>query len=103
MDEEKFRAPVTNERVAELLGVHHSMVSRLRSGERFPSVQLMTKIEEIFRWKMSAQAKVFATPGYARGFERAIAYLNEPRSQYFDSGANSDDDPWALHETEDGK
>lgn len=95
MDEEKFRAPMTNERVAELLGVHHSMVSRLRSGERFPSVPLMTKIESIFRWKMSAQAKVFATPGYARGFERAISHLCELQNSPTPSGA--------LHETEDAK
>lgn len=69
---EKFRSDMTNESVAELLGISHSMVSRMRSGDRFPSVRLMTRIEVTFGWKMSAQAKVFGTVRYADGFERAL-------------------------------
>jgi transcriptional regulator with XRE-family HTH domain len=65
----------TNQDVAEMLGISNSMASRLRSGDRRPSVALMRKIEAVYRWKMAAQAKAFGTPAYAEGLEQAIDHL----------------------------
>lgn len=70
--EEIKRASVTNERVAEDLGISHSMVSRIRSGHRFPSVALMRRITDVYRWKGDRQMRVFGTPRYAVEFEACL-------------------------------
>ena len=72
---------MTNEEVAQMLGISNSMASRLRSGDRNPSVKLMTRIEEITGWKMSYQAKVHGTPEYAAQFERALREGHHTRAR----------------------
>lgn len=67
-----MRANVTNQQVAKDLGISHSMVSRLRAGKRHPSVELMGRINSRLQWKFTAQMKVYGTPEYAAGFERAL-------------------------------
>ena len=67
------RAPVTNERVATDLGISESMVSRIRSGNRHPSVTTMKKITEVTRWKIQSQSNVWGTPAYAAKFEECLA------------------------------
>lgn len=39
---------MTNERFAELVGCHFTMASRLRNGNRLPSLSLMQSIHEAF-------------------------------------------------------
>lgn len=39
-------APLSNEEFGRRIGVTHSMASRIRSGDRLPSVKVMTKISE---------------------------------------------------------
>lgn len=73
MDAMSTRALVTNEQVAKDLGISHSMVSRLRSGDRHPSVNLMNRIKDLTRWKVESQMRLFATPQYAEKFEAVLA------------------------------
>lgn len=79
----EYRAPVTNERVAQDLGVTHSAVSRIRSGQRHPSVALMRKITDVYRWKGDRQMRLFATHAYSQEFEKVLG------SHYGDEAASA--------------
>jgi transcriptional regulator with XRE-family HTH domain len=60
---------VTNEKIGELIGLSYSAVSRLRRGERLPSIEVMVAIEKHFRWSVSDQVTVRTSQGplgYAR-------------------------------------
>lgn len=46
---------MTNQALGQLVGLSHSSVSRLRSGERGTSVAVMLKIEEVFGWDLRDQ------------------------------------------------
>lgn len=63
------RSSVTNQRVADDLGVTHSAVSRIRGGVRRPSLELMLKIAEVFNWPLEAQALAWSLGVYTVGFE----------------------------------
>lgn len=65
---------MTNAAVGELIGLTHAGVSRIRSGERLPSITVMQAIAEHFSWDLSAQAVTRAKGGkrYSEEFERAI-------------------------------
>lgn len=80
--EPPFRAPVTNEQVSKDLGISNSMVSRLRNGDRHPSVALMRRITEVYRWRGESQMGVFGGPAYARKFEEALSrhYSSQERT-----------------------
>lgn len=67
------RALVTNQRVAEDLGITHSAVSRIRSGDRLPSLQLVRKIEAVFGWPVSEQIEDLDPHRYAVAFEAVLA------------------------------
>lgn len=67
------RAPATNQKVADDLGITHSAVSRIRSGDRFPSVALMRNIETAYGWRLADQARLLGTQRYAIEFETWIA------------------------------
>ena len=64
---------VTNQKVADRLGINHSTVSRIRSGERHPSLNLMRKIEAEYDWDLMAQIRINGTVAYKREFERVLA------------------------------
>lgn len=51
------KATVTNEKVAQDLGLSHSMISRLRSGGRNPSFETMIAIERKLAWTVEAQIR----------------------------------------------
>ena len=68
------RAPITNEQIAQDLEISHSMVSRIRSGSRRPSLALMIKISAVYMWKVEAQTHDYERHQYAAGFERALQY-----------------------------
>lgn len=67
---------VTNVAVAEVLGVDHSTVSRIRSGQRYPSRELMRRISEKFNWKVVHQLDYLPDKGrnlrYAQEFEKKV-------------------------------
>ena len=77
MDAMAARTQVTNGRVAEDLGISESMVSRIRSGDRQPSTELMVKIREVYQWDVTYQAiacvQGTADQTYAHQFERVLA------------------------------
>lgn len=66
------RATVTNEQVAKDLGISHSMVSRIRSSDRHPSVPLMSAINRVYGWSFNAQMRVYGEPAYAATFEKIL-------------------------------
>lgn len=65
------RAQVTNEQVAKDLGITHSMVSRIRTGDREPSLRLIRTIEEVMGWPINDQA-VNLDHNYAKAFETVL-------------------------------
>lgn len=67
------RAQVTNQRVAEDLGLTHSAVSRIRSGDRLPSINLVRKIAAVLAWPVEDQIATLDPAEYAVGFEAILA------------------------------
>lgn len=66
------RPAVTNEAVGKALGLSHSMVSRIRSGDRMPSFDKMVKIAAVYGWSLEAQGEAHRLDQYASEFEKAI-------------------------------
>lgn len=66
----------TNTSVAARLGVNHSTVSRIRSGQRYPSRRLMRLIEETYGWKVAEQMALLPDAGrnrrYAIDFDKKV-------------------------------
>lgn len=62
----------TNEELAGLLGVSHATVSRIRSGDRLPSLQVMQKIREEFGWTLDEQTDARNAGNYAEHFCRTV-------------------------------
>ena len=67
------RALVTNQRVAEDLGITHSAVSRIRSNDREPSLNLMMRITALTGWGLNSQAMAIAAGNYGSMFESILA------------------------------
>jgi transcriptional regulator with XRE-family HTH domain len=65
-------AAITNREVGELLGMTHAGVSRLRSGDRLPSIDIMCEIEKHYQWNIDAQIKARRNGTYATEFEAAL-------------------------------
>ena len=63
----------TNQEVADKIGLSHSGVSRIRSGQRLPSFDAMRRIEAVYNWPLSAQATAREKGTYAQEFETAIS------------------------------
>ena len=42
-------APPTNHQIGEALGIDHTTVSRLRSGQRQPSIGLISKMTKVYQ------------------------------------------------------
>jgi len=57
---------LTNEQVGQLIGLSYSAVSRLRSGNRFPSLEVMYKIEAAFDWPIQDQLRARLVGGAAK-------------------------------------
>lgn len=66
------RPVVTNEAVAKRLGLTHSAISRIRSGDRMPSFHTMQVIEVEFGWSIADQSEARRLDQYASEFERVI-------------------------------
>lgn len=67
------RACVTNREVAELLGVTHSAISRIRSGDRMPSLDLMVEVSIKLNWAVEEQAYNRRLNTYRYEFEEVLA------------------------------
>lgn len=66
------RSPVTNQRVGEDLGVSHSMISRIRSGDRLPSLALVRRICNAYGWSIEDQVSSLDPEVYAAAFESIL-------------------------------
>lgn len=62
----------TNQDVAARIGLTHSGVSRIRTGDRLPSVPTMVRIQEAYGWSVQEQTEARARGTYADDFERAL-------------------------------
>lgn len=71
-----INGPLTNEQVADLIGLTHSAVSRLRSGSRQPSMKTMFTVEAAFDWPAADQIQVIALSKTAWS-EKFESVLNE--------------------------
>jgi len=65
-------AAVTNVDVGAAIGLAHSTVSRIRSGERVPSIDIMMEIDKQYGWSIAEQAKARADGDYAPKFEEIL-------------------------------
>lgn len=72
MDSMATRALVTNQQVATDLGITHSAVSRIRSGERRPSLDLLIRIADVFGWSVDDQAYSLSYGNYAADLETKL-------------------------------
>lgn len=65
----------TNQEVADAIGLTHSGVSRIRSGNRLPSIAKMRQIEAAFGWSFEdqANAREKGMLEYAREFNLVLA------------------------------
>lgn len=70
---------VSNQELGELIGLSHSSVSRLRSGERGTSVQVMLKVEQLLAWDLHDQIKQRDEGKYAEKLERLLSEWKKRR------------------------
>lgn len=67
-----MRAAITNVQVGDDIGLAHSTVSRIRSGDRLPSVDIMVEIERVYQWKVNWQIRARMNGNYAEKFEELL-------------------------------
>lgn len=60
---------MTGAELAEALGVSEATVSRIGSGERRPSMDLMLKIRDVLHWSVERQADAIRCETYAADFK----------------------------------
>lgn len=71
---------VTNVEIAELLGISHVQVYRLRVGDRLPSIETMQMIERELGWSFQEQGDARAANDYPARFEAAITRYASTRN-----------------------
>ena len=67
---------MTNGEIGKLIGLSYSAVSRLRRGERLPSIAVMVAIQEAFGWSITDQVWVRSyagAVGYSQVFNDELA------------------------------
>lgn len=72
---QKTKVPIvipTNQEVADRLGLTHSAISRIRSGQRLPSFQVMNRIATEYDWPLKSQVEARIHDTYAEQFEMVI-------------------------------
>ena len=69
---ETTQAAPTNVEVGLAIGLSHSTVSRIRSGDRLPSMAVMSEIERAYGWTRIDQWAARDAGRYADEFELAI-------------------------------
>ena len=74
-DESRAPVRVTHRVVADKLGVTVAAVSRLRSGSRLPSFDLMCKIQGAYGWPVEEQARARVNGQWMYAFESVLRGL----------------------------
>lgn len=64
----------TNQVIADAIGLTHSGVSRIRNGNRLPSLEIMQNIERAYGWSLKdqAEARERGMFHYAREFNQRV-------------------------------
>jgi transcriptional regulator with XRE-family HTH domain len=62
----------SNEAIGQQLGVSHATVSRYKSGDRFPELDVMAKIAELYDWTMDEQYAARQNGTFADEFNRRV-------------------------------
>lgn len=78
-----MKAAISNVDIAKHLSLAHSYVSRLRAGERVPSIKIMMKIEMWLKWAIGDQAVCREGGTYATALEEKLV-------EKFGEAANDD-------------
>ena len=73
--------PLTNSQIAEALGLSESGVSRLRSGDRLPSLEVMQKIETKYGWTVQGQSNARQAGKWTEAFLEVLATVAEEASR----------------------
>lgn len=71
-----MRANITNKEIGKTLDLDHTTVSRYRSGDRIPSLEIMLKIATEYNWDLTLQALSKKADLWHEGFEAALATLH---------------------------
>lgn len=64
---------ISNIKLGELLGLSHASVSRIRSGDRLPSSEVMALISKLTGWTMDEQFSCRTAGTYSEEFDKAFA------------------------------
>lgn len=67
-----MKANITNKDIGKALGIDHTTVSRYRSGERVPSLEIMLQIATDYNWDLAIQAVSKKAGLWHEGFEAAL-------------------------------
>lgn len=68
---------LSNTELGGLIGVSHASVSRIRSGDRKPSIRVMSKISKLTGWSIDGQVASRDKGTYAIDFEQAFSEYSE--------------------------
>ncbi len=79
--EETSIPPLTNGQVAEALGLSESGVSRLRSGDRLPSLEVMQKIETVYGWSVQGQSNARQAGDWTGAFVKVLDAVAEEQAR----------------------
>lgn len=79
--EETSIPPLTNGQVAEALGLSESGVSRLRSGDRLPSLEVMQKIETVYGWSVQGQSNARQAEDWTGAFVKVLDAVAEEQAR----------------------
>jgi transcriptional regulator with XRE-family HTH domain len=63
----------SNEALGQLLGVSHAAISRYKSGDRFPDLDVLARIAELADWSMDDQYRARQNGTYSDEFGRRLA------------------------------
>lgn len=63
----------SNELVGQVLGVSHAAVSRYKSGDRLPTIDVMGKIAEVLGWSIDDQYAARQSGNYASEFAARVS------------------------------
>lgn len=67
----------SNETVGQLLGVSHASVSRYKSGDRLPELDVMAQIAQVFEWPLDDQYAARQNGTYADEFTKRVGRLGD--------------------------
>lgn len=70
-------ARFTQARVARDLGLSLSTISRVRSQDRNPTLDLMMRLDRVYKWDVGVQARLHRDGQWLRGFESLLQSLAE--------------------------